>query len=280
MQRFGAILGSGVLAGLCAASANAAVLYNSGGFEATAGFTSVGQNNIIGQTGGTPASTFAGTTSVPTAKVGTYFGGTNGNLQFVALDATGSNGNGTAGNDSGFFYPTTYSNTPYQAAGQSIAIIYTMTTSNPTATSGSPFFGITAFDDGGNVIARLGVNNSAGANSGRLVGSPAEGMFSGFTATPGTFYQYELLLNYAAQTYSVYTAPADGSTAFTLRGTGAFATASTTFADADLTTFSLDGAAYSGTAVFDNYSVQTVPEPATLAAAGLAFGLLGRRRGR
>ncbi len=166
---------------------------------------------------------------------------------------------------------------PSATNGQQVAVRWTMEIEN--ANANHPFFGITSFGNGSSQpFAIAGID----ASTGLVYGLP-----STFQASQGTFYQYELLLDYSTNTYSFYEAPATVGSAFTLIGAAPFRLAATNFTDADITTYVPFGVGATGTgsgeAAFDNYSVQVlpVPEPASAGALALALlGLAGRRKSR
>jgi hypothetical protein len=279
MQTFAAraaVLAGGVLLGLSVNTAQAVVLYDSGGFEAAAGFSTGpggGGAFLAGQTGGTPSSqwvqAFTGAGNAPLAAVYPYPGAVAPNFQRVQVQD-----NTVPAANAGYFNPN-LAGTPFTpAANQGIAITWTMRLNS--AAFANPFFGIVAFS-GANEVAQFGINGSTGA----LVGNNGT-TFPGFTAAINAFVDYELLLNYTTKVYSVYTSP-NGSGTYTLRGTGAFLTpTATNFTDADIASFGLGNATdpFSGSADFDSYKVETVavPEPATISVLTAAFGLLSVRR--
>ena len=277
MQTFGirsAVLLGSMIVGVASAMSQATVLYDSGGFETSAGFATgpggLGAS-LAGQTGGTPASTwvqsFSGSGNAPLAAIYPYSGASSPNFQKVQVqDATVPSAN------AGFWNPVLAS-TPYTpAASEGIAITWTM---SRLSGLNNPFFGIVAYS-GADEIAQFGINGSTGG----LVGSDNV-TFPGFNAAIGTYVDYELLLNFTTKTYSVYTSP-NGLGSYTLRGGGAFVTlTATSFTDADIASFSLAGTdPFSGAADFDYYKVETltIPEPATVGVLTAAFGLLTVRR--
>ncbi|MGC4030176.1 MAG: hypothetical protein QM754_00300 [Tepidisphaeraceae bacterium] len=255
------------------------VLFDSYGFETSAGYTA--NNYLQGQsTTAVPTDRWvqspnyaAGAgTAVPYAAVYAYASPAAPNYQYALvgdLNVPADNAN--------FFNPGTNIFNPYTpAVNQAVAVTWTMQTLS-SGVANNPFFGISVYSSAGEV-ATIGVN----ASTGGLVSSTPLTTVSAFTAAADTTYNYELLLNYGTQTFSLYTAPA-GSSSYTLRSTGSFASAATDFTDADIASFSANpgaGLAYSGYAVFDYYKVETVavPEPTMIGIAGAAFGLLGARR--
>lgn len=270
-----------------ASAAIGQILYDSHGFEASANLAInySASFNLIGQpvgaaaqdkwAGATAYATGSLNTSVPAAGVFAYIGPTAPNFQYALVQAPN-----VASGGYGYFAPNTNNpaggGTAYTpAANEQIAITFSMNAYSFGAAGGA-FFGLTAFS-GVNEVASVGIDNSTGNLALPLTATTHNG---GFTAQFDRFYGYELLLNYATQTWSIYTDPLTGPGAgtFTLRASGPFATTTTTFTDADLATYGLTANAFSGYAAYDDYKVQVVPEPASIGALGLAFGLLAARR--
>lgn len=255
------------------------VLFDSYGFETSAGYQA--NQFLQGQPGtATPTDRWvqspnyaAGSgTTVPYAAVYSYAAPTAPNFQYALVGDTN-----VPAQNANFFNPLTNVVNPYTpAVNQAVAVTWSMQTL-ATGVANNPFFGISVYGSNGEV-ATAGID----ASTGQIVGSSALTTVSPFTAAADTFYNYELLLNYGTQSYSIYTAPV-GSTNYTLRATGSFANASVDFTDADIASFSANpgsGLAYSGYAAFDYYKVETVavPEPTMIGLAGVVFGLLGARR--
>ena len=293
-RRMGMLVGCGAAAVAASAvsagrSSGAVTLFNSNGFEASAGYvsgvaldndqpsTAASQNQFSGGFGGTGA--------VPVAGIDTYgsfFGGTS-TQQFALMISTGTNS--TTGGIAEY-YPNTNVVAPYVASGSAnpvVDVVFTLAVTK--ATAGEPLFGVIAANSAGSEIGELLVD----ASNGNVMGGTGG---TAFTAAANTFYSYELQLNYTSQQVNMYEA-SPGSGAFTtLIGTSAFVTPSTDFALAAISSFSISPSASAGTApggqsgvfgAFDDYSViaTSVPEPTvvSLALGGVAV-LAGRRRNR
>jgi hypothetical protein len=273
--------------GTVASAAIGQILYDAHGFETSSNLAInySASFNLIGQpvgaaakdkwAGATAFATGSSNTSVPAAGVFAYIGPTAPNFQYTLLQSPN-----VASGGYGYFAPNTNNpdggGTAYTpAANEQIAVTFSMNAYSFGAAGGA-FFGLTAFQ-GVNEVASVGINNATGSLALPVGATTYNG---GFTAQFDRFYGYELLLNYATQTWSIYTDPLTGPGAgtFTLRAGGAFATPATSFTDADLATFGLTASNFSGYAAYDDYLVQVVPEPASLGVVGLALGLLARRR--
>ncbi|HEX8323500.1 MAG TPA: hypothetical protein VF595_06250 [Tepidisphaeraceae bacterium] len=286
MRLFGSLslVGMTSLVLAAASSAQAIVLYDSFGFESSAGYepnkfldfqpasAPVADQWVASPTFPTGAVDSAAT--VPLAGVYEYPVLSAENRQYVGVV-----NNDVPANNANFYNPQTNQVNPFTPAPtEGVVIGWSMNTSSSDLAN-NPFFGIVAFGSNG-VIAQAGIN----ASTGELLGSGLFTTVSPFTAAPDTFYNYELLLDYTTQTYSIFAAPTDAEE-LTLRATGLFANLSTDFTDADIASFSVQpqsGLPYSGFAQFDFYFVETVtiPEPASLCLAIGACGLLGARRCR
>ena len=269
-----ALIGLG-LVGFAASQASAATIYTTN-FDAPtfgAGVALAGQNGWVGAVNaGSPGS------NVPNAGTFTYAPATN--PQYALLTVINN-----APASSGFYNPT-HAAYNYTGSGDSaVAITFSMNVLSgySLAAATDEFFGVSAFGapTGSGELASLGLNNRTGQYvlpvGATVVNSSPFGLGA---AGLGTYRGYELLLDFATQKWSIYSQLTPGVSAYTLDAYGSFANASTTFTDADLAAFNLSTGASNGYAQFDDYTVQTlVPEPTSLAVAGLASGLLlGRRR--
>ena len=148
----------------------------------------------------------------------------------------------------------------------------------PTVDFG-PFFGVEgydAFNDTPKLIGSLGVDASTGDV---LIQESGSGAFieTGIIVPFNQWNNYTLEMNYVTKTYQAYvngTAVGDAEP-FVDPGI-------TSFTDAPISTLAASGGAgllAPGTAYFDNYGIEIVPEPSTVAIIGLAsLGLLRRRR--
>ena len=154
-----------------------------------------------------------------------------------------------------------------------------VTQTNAPNVNFGPFFGVEGYDAFNNVpklVGSLGVDASTGEV---LIQESGSGAFivTGDVVPFGQWNHFTLEMNYATRTYQAYvngTAAGDpepfvdpGITAFT---------------DAPISTLAAEGGAglsAPGTAFYDNYTIEIVPEPATVAIIGLAsLGMLRRRR--
>jgi hypothetical protein len=162
-----------------------------------------------------------------------------------------------------------------------ITIDWDMNYTQSTVPAGSfgPFFGVEAYDGLNNaplLAGSLGVDAKTGevlyqqADTGNFLVVPA------LTLSPGVWNHFQLQLDYAAETYSIFVIGVfRGSETFV--DPGIF-----DFTDAPLAALAAAGDAASlaagGTAYFDNYVVNGVPEP-TVAWFG-SLGLVLSRRNR
>jgi hypothetical protein len=254
----------------------AQVLYNSNGFEASAGY--VANLPLTGQpAAATPANQWTqasqGLTNpgYPAAEVITY-APPNQTQQLVGVAD-----NNIGASDYGYWYP--------QANLPPLGTAFTPSSGNGTnfinvawteawlaGATGNPFFGI-AVQNGPNIVALGGVDATTGAAVDENPTSTNELGSAFFQGTAGTYYNFNLLLNYTAQTYtfSVNGTPID---------TQPFVNAATQFTDADITTYVLGTTGANGDGYFDNYIVTAVPEPGILTIGGLGVFLLSVRKPR
>lgn len=228
--------------------ANAAVLFDSQGFEAP--FYTTG--NLVGQNGwlldNTPPGPF--TVQNTFAQSGTQ-----------AVRATGGGGTNW-----------TFPDLSYTPAPGEIVVIHADLARTVSATASFGFL-IDVYSPTGR-IARAGL----GANAGQIVplvttlnatGVPANFLVNNDVYQPSQWVSFDISLNFAAQTFDV---AVNGVTALTSLP---FVGAGTSLADADFQVSTAAGATDVG--YLDNYSVQTVPTPGALALLGLG-GLAARRR--
>ena len=133
-----------------------------------------------------------------------------------------------------------------------------------------PFFGIEGYDRTGQIhrLGGLGVD----ATTDQIIyfnahDTASGGIEVGPTITPNVFHSFATLYNYSTQTYSV-------TVDNTQIATGVpFENSSAVFTDADIASLNIGGnSAVPGVAYFDDYVVSSVPEPTTLALAGIAIG--------
>ena len=264
--------------GVVVQRASAVTLFDSGGFESSAGYSagpSGSGANLYGQpTTGQTWTQFVNepdsATSYLNASVYAYTTPSAGNAQYVGI----YNYNTEPG-DYGYFWPQGYTspNAPYTPApNEEVVVQWTMEIGN---SAGDPFFGIAAQNNGVN-FALAGIDGTTGAPQGLTqISDPS------FNAAVNSYYSYELLLDFDTQSYALYELKLGIDTTYSLVGTSGFTTPSSAFSDAALTTFLLQSSTNGNAfAVVDDYEVttETVPEPACLSGLGLALVLLRRKR--
>lgn len=277
MTRSLALLVSCGTAPLWATRAGAATtLFDSGGFEPTAGYI---QDTYLYDEPGTGVGTpgvgqFTGSPYAANAYAAVYnydeiFNGNTNALNTQLADIVTSGNTSTAA-----YYPILNDVTP-NANTQTGQVAIVFQEAIGSSNSGSSFTGVVAYatTSGGvpaDPVGEVGLDTAAGT----LIGTS-----SSFTAAPDTFYNFELLLDYTTDQYSVFEAPIGGS--FTQLGTAEpFLTAgATTFNTAALETYETSGAS-SGQVFFDNFSISEVPEPATASLLMGGVALLATRRRR
>jgi hypothetical protein len=249
------------------------VLYNSNGFEASAGY--VANQYLQGQPAAAPSmdqwvesSQDTSNPPYPVAEVVTYPSSTQ-QLVAVADDNIGSS-------DYGYWYPQAYD--PPNAAFVPSALNGTnhvdvsWTEAWLSGATGNPFFGIEVFN-GSNAVALAGVDVTNNLLVDENPTGTSELGSNFFNGVPGTYYNFDVDLNYTAQTYGVYI---NGS----LIDTESFVTPTTAFTDADILTYALGSSNATGYGYFDNYLVTAVPEPTSLGIVSLALLLLTKRQPR
>ena len=258
--------------GLITSTLNGQVLYDSGGFEPPRFVP----GNLVGQDPIPPGPWLkAGGSSTAVVQTAT----TNGGLQAVRVDRTANVGFAA---DSRWAVPTPF--TP--DSDDVLRVVFDLNVLGSGLPPGSfgPAFGVELYGlTGSNSLMLIG-SVSVDAATGEVLyqqqgtgGLVAEGAVVAF----GAFNQFAITANFAALTYSIF-----------LNGTplhteGFVDSGFTSFSDADIFTFAAGGDSASrnaaGTAFFDNYQVQIIPEPSTtvLAAVGLlTVGLWRSRRAK
>jgi hypothetical protein len=141
-----------------------------------------------------------------------------------------------------------------------------------------PFFGVEGYDAFTDIklIGSLGVDSTTGDV---LIQQTGTGAFVETTADVafGQWNRFVLEMDYGTDTYTAYVnGVAVGSQPFVDDGVVAFT-------DAPLAALAAGGSpadlAAAGTAFYDNYTIEIVPEPSTVAIIGLAsLAVLRRRR--
>ncbi len=203
---------------------------------------------------------------------GTVFGGSS-TAQLVQVNDTG----GITANTSAFYLP---SSTAAVASPGVIDSVVQIAVNG--GGSGGATFGLTSFDNTAaqGVVSDFEINAATGAVTLNGLTTPVSA--TTFTApTTGTFFNYELQLNYATQTASVFEAAMNvGTFPSTPIVTAPFEETASTFSTTGFDTFAVGGTAGTGVAEFDNLTITSVPEPVS---ASLLFGgvlLAGGRRRR
>jgi hypothetical protein len=290
---------NGALACLCSivvvGSASAQVpVYNSSGFEPGRFSTVTGAppGNLIGQDSTAPGplgaspngwlrvpSTSTSTAVVQTATVST-------GLQAVRVTRPADN-TMTGGLPTADSYWAVLEN----VTAQSVHIQWDMNVTQATLQPFGPFFGITVFDQSSGPqkrVATFGVDAVTGevliqdSGTGLIDVTPTD-----TTVSRGAWHTYQMVLNYngaGGGSYSLYVddplrlTPIFTSPTFIDSGINKLTTAA-------IATFTVDGAHINatGTAFFDNYSIDVtpVPEPSSIVLASMALaGLVYRRRRR
>ncbi len=259
--RTGVLAGAGVFAAVTVAqSAQAATVYSTG-FETTEGFTN---GNLVGQTGGTPAYTFAQSLATPsdiTAAV---------NSGKVVLTATNLSANVSGVGDAASFYPAIADGTVNTTATPIVTISGQLAV---TSTADTPGFGFSVFSSTTPTTTPIFSVYEEGDGTLIYQGSGAAVNPSTPALTLGTPSAFSVTLNYVTGTFGL----SAGGSFFTgsFNDTLGFKTVGLSAATFDNT------AGSTGTGTFDNFSItSSVPEPATgsIVLGGLAVGGLRRRR--
>lgn len=285
-------LGIGLMA-LGASQASAVVLFDSHGFEQSAGYNA--GLSLAGQPASAPATerwdgvNTAGAPggSAPIAGVLAYNPVNPALGQYALVQVT----NNAAGS-SGFFYPNHNLPTASGGAGpfvpgagtdKIVAITFNMdvlSAASGSTAANDEFFGVVAYGSAGQIM-QLGLNHRTGTYDLPVDATVIRNSPSGLGAgSLDNFHGYELLLNYQTNTWQIYSQLVSGVSPFVLDAFGPFQSAATDFTDADLVAYNLGTGSSNGNAIFDDYLVQTlVPEPTSIAVGVMATGvLLGRRR--
>ena len=271
---FQSTLGAAALAGaslLAAPPANAANVYDSGGFE---GFTPT--QVLEGQVGGTPSLQWrsrVGTTREQTTVEDGF--GVNGTRGVVLRYGTPLTKNGAAVYTDNFTTvpaPVNTAANPFVAVFSDILVTPATSNTPDSPTTQSPLFGLNASAMGGsNITAPLTVG-AVYVDSGTShvlyqsnVGGEPVIFDSGTTVSLDEYHSFALSLNYLTSTYNIQVdgvlinpAPID------------FAEPATTYSNTDLLAINpVAGQTDSAFAYYDNYSVIAIPEPASLGVVGL-----------
>jgi len=257
---------------LAAPATSAAVIYDSGGFEApkfTAGAPLAGQDVISGPWLKDPGTStavvtttnaFTGTQDVQVTRVPGPTGDTRWSVTKPQAPATGFN---VFDIDTDVrVEQSTFSGTP------------------PTNTDFGPAFGLEAYDASTTPLApKLIGSVTIDATTGDVLYQAAgTGVLTetGTVVSRGAYHHLKLEVNFGTGKYSAYVDNA-------LLHTESFVDSGIlAFTDAPIVTFAASATSINtgaGTAYFDNYSINVIPEPTGAALIGLALtGLVGRRR--
>ena len=150
-------------------------------------------------------------------------------------------------------------------------------TQSPTEPFG-PFFGVEGYDEPVAGDIRLAGSLGVDSRSGEILYQDASGFITvveGALVPFGQWNRYAIEFDYTTQQYSGFL---NGARLVTSPFVDAGITGMT---DAPISTFATDPDALAtsiGTALFDNYTIEVVPEPSALGLAGLASIALLRRR--
>jgi hypothetical protein len=276
--RTGVLAGCGLMvAAMSSQTAQAAIVFDSGGFEA---YTTGAALDAGGQPGGftTANSNITGGTVASTITTASPLAGTKSAV-VTATNITG----GTYGYNT----PTV----PSVPVGSTVEITYLQqTTIPPSGTNALTGLGITVFNNTADKAVSLSLLEAGDGSPAddKLVYATAQGqLFStpagltGAGAAVGSVNAYDVILNYTAGTFAISRSVGNTGTfvpvaAGALNTNGGFYDVAITaqYVDADT---SLVG---SGSGKFDSFLVTAVPEPTTASVilGGLAFAGLRRRR--
>ena len=162
-------------------------------------------------------------------------------------------------------YPNPF---PPEPAQPLICISWNMRVEQTVGAPFGPFFGVEAYDDTGAAIGLLGSLGVDASSGDVLYQAPVTGVLTetGSVVTFGEWNQFQILLNYSTDEYTIYrNGAALGTFLFVDRGLDQFS-------DADISALAAAGdplsQAATGTAYYDNFLVRegvcgVVPEPGT-----------------
>ena len=184
--------------------------------------------------------------------------------------------------DTRYAIPLTPRLTP-TGAQSLVRVTWDMNVSQSPTQPFGPFFGVEGYDEPAANDIRLAGSLGVDSFTGEILYQDADGFLTPVETTPGQnltvargqWNRYMLEFDYAAQQYSAF-----------LNGTRLVTTpfvdgGITGMTDAPLSTFATDPEALdtsTGTAYFDNYTIEVVPEPSVLGLVGIGSLALLRRR--
>jgi hypothetical protein len=248
---------------LAAPRADAVVVYDSGGFEAPRFIA----GDLAGQDVQGPWLRSGGTAPAVVQSTVTRSGG-----QAVQFTRTATGGD--------TWYGVNKEMTP-TAPNQVVRISWDMNVTQTQGDEFGPFFGVDAYDGFGGLPKRVGLLG-VDASTGEVLilgagPTDEEELFvaPGEIVPFGQWNRYALELDYATRTYRGYVnGVLVGGDDFIDDEDGIVG-----FTDAPIGSLQAGAADVPGVAYFDNYTIEVVPEPTTVAIFGLAsLGLLARRR--
>lgn len=245
--------------------ARAQVAYDSGGFEAPR-FVAGDLNGQDVANGQWRRDAFSEGTAAVVPLLG--FGGTQGVQLTRPADEFG---------DTRYAIPLNPRLTP-TGAQDIVRVTWDMNVAQSPTQPFGPFFGVEGYDEPTAGDIRLAGSLGVDSFTGELLYQDASGFITPVpnqTVPLGQWNRYMLEFNYTTQQYTAF-----------LNGTPLVTTpfvdsGITGMTDAPISTFATDPdalATSTGTALFDNYSIEVVPEPSALALAGLGSLALLRRR--
>jgi len=166
--------------------------------------------------------------------------------------------------------PSTFTSHPYNPVQAGAPIVYVDWDMNVASGGANDLFGI-ELNDNASRIAYVAVDPT-----GKIDDDHAGAFnYTGTSVSTSTWEHYELVANFATQTYQVFL---NGSLT-PLEPAVAFEDPANAFTDASLVSYSANGGAGSGVAYYDNYVI-SVPEPAACGSVLAGSGLLLLRRRR
>ena len=248
---------------LAAPRASAIVVYDSNGFEAPRFIP----GELAGQDVEGPWLRSGGTNSAIIQSAVTQSGG-----QAVQFTRTA--------NSSDTWYGVNKEMTP-TAPNQTVRISWDMNVTQTAGNEFGPFFGVDAYDGFGGLPKRVGLLG-VDASTGEVLilgagPTDEEEVFiaPGQVVPFGQWNNYAVELDYATRTYRGYVnGVLVGGDDFIDEEDGIVG-----FTDAPIASLQAGAVDVPGVAYFDNYTIEVVPEPTTVAIFGLAsLGLLARRR--